>query len=223
MPEPKARIEDQKALEEWLRRYLEHEYFLGRVLAGGSLLLGLGVLAFNFFVIYAVIYLFADLSRSALMLLSLLGLAVLFYAHAHLCRSSPEEPPVAAGAQAEEAAHPPQPEWIRLLFKIIPAILFQGPRLIGCTWQTYLRIETYEKSFNVAGCAAALAELLANYRRVDFQTLQASLPGLDLEALLPQLKQIQGVQFITNLQPPGVTLTDSLREELLSLDIETPS
>jgi hypothetical protein len=209
MSDKPQKLSGPKDLEEWVRHYFETQHLMGRIMAGGMLLPALVVLAFLFFVFYFFFWLFSDdLPRYALLILSFLGLAGLFYAHRQwekiLSKENDEEPAA-------------RPEWQLYALHYGPLILFCGPRLLLKAWRTYLKIETYGTSIDFKGCAAVLAELLANERRIEIIKLQERLPGLDLEALLPQLRQIEGIQFITNLNPPGVLLTPSLRAELQKL------
>jgi hypothetical protein len=61
--------------------------------------------------------------------------------------------------------------------------------------------------------AAVLDHLLEHDHRRSFEQIAAAVPGIDLEGLEPDLRQIEGLVFLTS-DPPGLALGTELRAEM---------
>lgn len=98
--------------------------------------------------------------------------------------------------------------------KMISDILYTGPRMVVGSLKAFLRF-TQRMAIDTSGCARALTLLLQSPGRVPCSDLAEQLAGHDVVRVFSQLQGIDGVVFL-NTDPPAVTLTDELRENLLS-------
>ncbi|CAG0927649.1 hypothetical protein PLCT1_00443 [Planctomycetaceae bacterium] len=82
----------------------------------------------------------------------------------------------------------------------------------------HMAFEEFRKAFAIRmldrrSVLASMRLLAERDSRVMWYEFERALPSLPLEALQRQLSLVEGVVFLKN-EPPGATLTDSLREEI---------
>jgi len=109
--------------------------------------------------------------------------------------------------------NPFAPDSVHSFAKTIASILFSGPRLVSASVQL-LQKAVRLLQLDLDGCASVLALLLSRGVRVPFGEIVAAVPGLDPVAVLPQLREIDGVMFLTS-EPRGLALSPELADEIL--------
>lgn len=87
---------------------------------------------------------------------------------------------------------------------------FTGPRLFDWALSSFRQIDTWKK-MDIHSCAAVMWLLLSRPRKVPFEDIQRELDWLNMDAVLPELKQIPGILFL-KAPPPGLSLTQDLRD-----------
>jgi hypothetical protein len=70
-------------------------------------------------------------------------------------------------------------------------------------------------AIDAEGCGEILSFLLERDKRAPLTEIVAAFPGRSLDALFPQLAELQGVLFLKS-EPPGLSLSTDLRREMLS-------
>lgn len=95
-----------------------------------------------------------------------------------------------------------------LLF--ITPMLFESAASVLKHWRRLGRID-------IDRCAKAIAVLHRDLDKITFATLETSLPGQDIAALIGQLWWLDDVQFI-NTGKQGLILTDQARSELAAAE-----
>ncbi len=78
-------------------------------------------------------------------------------------------------------------------------------------WRHRVRLQ----EVNTTHCAAAVAIMMADDRRIPMPELAGNLPGLNPVKLFDDLRYIEGVQILVN-DPPGFALQSDFRSELLA-------
>ena len=99
----------------------------------------------------------------------------------------------------------------KMFLQLIALLLCIGPRLVVLAWdltQQGLRL----KSMNIAGCSAILGKLMKSQSRVAVEDLYRNLRDEDLATTIPQLRDIDGVVFLTS-EPISLTLAPRLRDD----------
>jgi len=91
-------------------------------------------------------------------------------------------------------------------------ILFTGPRLLE--WAMYSFGEARRwKQMDVHSCAAVLWVLTSRPGKVSFDEIRQKLDWLDLEAVLPEMRRLEGVVFLKTA-PAGLSLTQDFRDHI---------
>ena len=91
-------------------------------------------------------------------------------------------------------------------------IMFAGPRLFNWAFGSLGKAKRLQQ-LDTHSCAAVLWALATNPRKVPLEDMQRTVPWLNLEAALPEVRLIPGVlEFQT--PPPGLGLTPELREAI---------
>ncbi len=89
-------------------------------------------------------------------------------------------------------------------------ILFAGPRLLDWSIASF-RERTRLTTVDVHSCASVLWLLLARYKKVSYEEIQAAIPWLDMDNAIPQVMAIPGVVALT-VAPAGLSLTQDMRD-----------
>lgn len=89
-------------------------------------------------------------------------------------------------------------------------ILFTGPRLFDWAIASFRQINTW-KNMDTHSCAAVLWLLLSRPKKVPYDDIQRQLEWLNMDTVLPELRQIPGILFL-QAPPPGLSLTQDLRD-----------
>ena len=105
--------------------------------------------------------------------------------------------------------------------RLVADALLTGPRLVTGAWSCFRKASRLSR-LNAEAGARVLAVLFSRASRCSFSDL-AQLSGVpDPGKTAVQLRDIDGVLFI-DLDPPGLTLTSELRQELAcALDLSVP-
>jgi hypothetical protein len=105
------------------------------------------------------------------------------------------------------------PNTARSQVKVISLILLIGPAMLGLAWRL-ARASLAAWRMDVSTVAVGLAELLIAEKRVSVDELVKKAATLHPPRFLRELLLVDGVILLTS-SDPGVTLTDSLRSEIL--------
>lgn len=205
------------------------DYFYSVVsLASGILLVTLAYYL-GVCVLWAFLFFFASGIPSTLLVRGLAGLFVLlvFYESWRSTRKLFEgysDNPSAGGAALSAALYAAGIGWgprgiiplssgtSRNALRVVADLLCSGPRLLRNTVR-HLRRARARSHADIEGCAQVLGALLAANRRVPLENLHRRFPHIELPIVLEQLSWLGGVVFLKS-PPQGLTLTESLREEL---------
>lgn len=108
--------------------------------------------------------------------------------------------------------NPLAPDTLHTGVKMITDILYSGPRVV--TAAVRLIAECFRlRRVDLGTCGAVLAVLFTSGRKMSFQQIVDAVPGLNPVVVFPQLHEIPGVIFLV-ADPPGLTLSSELREEI---------
>jgi hypothetical protein len=110
--------------------------------------------------------------------------------------------------------NPLAPDSAHSYLKMFVSVLYTGPRLLMGAVHNLRRAKRLA-TIDVDGCAGILSFLLEREKRASLVEIAAAFPGRSLEALFPQLAELQGVLFLKS-EPPGLSLSTDLRREILS-------
>ena len=91
-------------------------------------------------------------------------------------------------------------------------ILFAGPRLLDWAIRSFGEARRW-KQMDVHSCAAVLWVLMSRTGKVSFDEIREKLAWLDLEAVLPEMKRLEGVVFLKTT-PAGLSLTQDFRDQI---------
>jgi hypothetical protein len=224
------------SIDKWVRNRFRVEAAQNLLLALISMVAGLLVLAITFLFTYAIVWFCINFGASAMS--QLLDRKPLHITHAQIfiacsvflgllfignARTSREY------LSSYTLSHPAPPylvlatgiggSLLSLLAnpsasgKMITDILYSGPRLIVGSLKALLR-SAQCMAVDTSGCARALTFLQQSHRRVECSDLAEQLAGHNAVKVFSQLHGLNGVVFL-DTDPPAVTLTDELRENLL--------
>lgn len=102
--------------------------------------------------------------------------------------------------------------------KVVPLVflwvLFTGPRLFDWAFHSFAEARRW-KQMDLDSCAAVLWMLMSQSGKVSFDEIRRQLDWLDPEAVLPELRRVDGVVFL-KAAPAGLSLTQDLRDEIRS-------
>ena len=93
-------------------------------------------------------------------------------------------------------------------------ILFTGPRLFDWAFRSFAEARRW-KQMDLHSCAAVLWILMSQSGKVAFDEIRRQLDWLDLDAVLPEMRRVDGVVFLKTA-PAGLSLTQDLRDEIRS-------
>ena len=216
------------AVESWLRRTQRVEVVLNATLGVCSLAFSVVVLALTAWVTFFVVLMLlirlvaaADLvglrvtlPRWTASALTLGFLALLFAGNARTSREYLGQIP-----RVTWWSSPLGPEIWRTSAKLATDCLFSGPRLVNTAFGGFAKSVRLAR-LDVEPCARVLAALCRRDGRVSFLDLAALLPASNPVRVFPQLRDIEGVVFLT-MEPVGLSLTAELRQELRRLIPQT--
>jgi hypothetical protein len=221
------------AVAKWLRRRMLHEALINAGVAALSFLLGLAVLAFTFwgvcifaFLVYPDKREFASwlydgtASRQMPTVLTIVmaGLVVIlmFVGNAMNRQKPSDELPLGRGAKAQR--NPESSAFI--MGSGIADLLYIGPRMLIAS-VGLLKQAFRQDQLEVDACAEILAVLLSRNSRFSFTELTGQTNLANSLRIYPQLREIEGVVFLKS-DPPGLSLTAELREELFNIWRDEP-
>jgi len=101
---------------------------------------------------------------------------------------------------------------VKVLF--ILWILFTGPRLLDWALSSIREIERL-KQRDTHSSAAVLWTLLSSPKKVPFEQIQLELPWLEMDRVIPEVRQLEGVVYLPTA-PAGLSLTEDLRKAIRS-------
>ena len=101
---------------------------------------------------------------------------------------------------------------VGILTILLTIVLFSVAVLIRNGKRNLLRARDIGDA-NIEACAQVLEVLVSHERAVPFAVIEEELPEIMVDLLLPDLERIDGVLQLAK-EPPGLALTESLREEL---------
>ena len=91
-------------------------------------------------------------------------------------------------------------------------ILFTGPRLLDWAFRSFGEARRW-KQMDIHSCAAVLWVLMSRSGKVSFDEIRQKLDWLDLEAVLPEMRRLEGVVFLKTA-PAGLSLTQDFRDQI---------
>jgi hypothetical protein len=91
-------------------------------------------------------------------------------------------------------------------------VLFTGPRLLDWAFRSFGEARRW-KQMDIHSCAAVLWVLMARSGKVSFDEIWQKLDWLDLEAVLPEMRRLEGVVFLKTA-PAGLSLTQDFRDQI---------
>ena len=97
-------------------------------------------------------------------------------------------------------------------------VLFTGPRLFDWAFRSFAGARRW-KQMDIDSCAAVLWILMAQSGKVSFDEIRRKLDRLDLEAVLPEIRRVDGVVFLKTT-PAGLSLTQDLRDQIRSESVQ---
>jgi hypothetical protein len=211
----------------WLRGTLRKGQFLNTLGALGALLFGLLLVGVFFGLAYAGVWALLrehpPYSHLAGAVAGVLLVSLLFLGNARRRRSQGDLAIISAGRSKDKPfpnfdmrGRPihrlkfPADVWIKDIFLFSgPQMVMTGLRCLGRAWRL--------GGVDVSACAAVLAFLARRDERVAFPDLVPHIPhGHKVPDVLEQMCLIDGVMFLKS-DPPGLSLTSTLREELRRL------
>ena len=210
-----------ESIREWLQRKARNESLWNFLTAVGALFLSVVVLALTFYFSFFTIFL---ASIKILAVLELLGyhislrpqvigvmtvffLILLFIGNARTSREYLGDLP-----RVWWTSNPLSPATANAVGKIITDLLYSGPRLANATVSLF-RTSVRLVKLDVGSCARIIGILSSRTGRVSFIEMARLIPGCNPLVVFPQLRDIEGVVFLTK-DPAGLSLTADLREEL---------
>lgn len=222
------------AIEAWVRKTMRSRAWADSALAVAALLGGLvalGVTCFAAFFVLSLLLFFLPWEVPAPGLWAKIGTAVFvglafvesLRSRRRLFEGYADEPSPAGVALSAGLwtvgmgwgpmrALPLAPATSRNLFRAAADIVCVGPRLLASALRLVRRVRAASR-VDRAACARILRFALEAPGRLSFRQLKASAPDLDLPSVLGGLRWLEGVIFLER-DPPGLTLSESLREEL---------
>ncbi len=216
-------------IREWLGRKTRAKACVNFALAAVYALLGLILLFITFWAVYGVMWYICfsfelDVPGQHLtrLLVSAGVLVLLFIGNATTSRRYLEDLSFTTGTVDKKVfvipgmgsnINPLAPDSAHSFVKVITSILFSGPRLVTASVRRLKRALRLLR-LDLDGCASVLALLLSRPSRVPFGEIVAGVPGLDAVAVFPQMREIDGVMFLTS-DPPGLSLSPELADDLL--------
>jgi hypothetical protein len=212
------------AISEWFQTRVKTER---RLCIGSAVVISLAsfiVLGFTFGVLYAGLSMYLSQSPRLLLILSMGGVALLFFLNARTDPTYLNDLSFSTGTFDNKIVrfgkysniNPLAPDSAHSSIKIIASILFQGPRLATHAFKMASRANRLTQ-LNSNDCCTVLTFIMKSEQRTNFSTLRTQFPSLDIsDELIADLRQIPGV-VVLNSPEPGFTLTESLRDELKAL------
>ncbi len=216
------------ALREWLSKKTKQEAGLCYLGAAGLFVVGGFVVYVTYWIIYFFIWLFVcswlDLSNQMVSILSGIVTGLLFVSYFFDDLDSLEEyefetgPDVRmkvkiAGALGHGwAAGFMGPKTSRSTIRMFASILLIGPGIVATAGRLLQRGRRLRK-FDVDNGSRILTALSKAGKGVSFADLFQKYPTMRPQTILEQLRDIDGVVFLST-EPQGLTMTDSLREEI---------
>jgi len=225
---------ENSAFKKWLKRRVAREAAANVFLASLALAASVVVLGITFFFSYAVVWFGFNLgvasfsrllfnssvhiSHPMILLVCWVFVVLLFIGNARTSREyldtlpkrnyvpSASMPGGVFGALGTLLAYPGASA------RMITDLLFTGPRLVVVAWGALKKALRLVR-MDIEGCSRVLAVLGSSDSRVSCDELAELSAVPDADRVLSQLRDIDGVVFLS-LEPPGLTLTSELREEL---------
>ena len=214
--------------EAWLRQKGQRDSLLCALGAVGLALLGIALVYFTFWVVYAVVWFGFDwithLSHSTRLIVSGVVVVALFIGNATTDRRYLDKLDFEMDASAKfvrRAAIVTGYGWLSVMagpksmhsfVKVLTSLLFVGPRLFTAAYhfaRKLLRIRARDD----ASISSVLDSLFTAGKRVPFTELVQKHPELDSDATIEDLHDIDGILFLTS-EPPGMSIGSELRNEL---------
>jgi len=222
-------MNDSASVARWLRVKANREAGWAVLGGVGLLLLGIVGVVLTLGIIYAVVWFGFEwiwpLSFPIRLLISLAIVVLLFVGNATTDREYLQSYSFSVGTASKKAVtfwvprvgvvsnvNPIAPDSAHSYVKIVTDALYFGPRLVSDSVGLFLKANRLRR-LDVDGCSAVIARLLARDRRVSFTELAESLPGIRAEKIFPQLRDLEGILFLSS-DPPGMSLGTELRREL---------
>lgn len=106
-----------------------------------------------------------------------------------------------------------KPETMRSTVKILGAIPLAGPQLAAAGIEAMKRAGRLQ-NLDIPGCAAVIALFLGQVKRFSFEEICRHLPQVDARKVLPQLGNLEGVDYLQG-DPPEVTLAADFRDDFV--------
>lgn len=224
-------MDDRTRIANWLRRRNRIAACFFALGAAGSLLVGLIALVVTWWGIYLALWVglgwFMELTHFSRSVTATVLVVLLFPANAWTDRRQLESFTFTSGTASRQVVgfvipmvgygstiNPLTPDSLGSFAKAIALLLFLAPRFLTAAVQWCLLARRL-LSMDVPGVADLLAYLAGNAKRVSFKSIiRAREPGTDLQSILPQLREVDGVLFLLQSDPPGLSLSLELREEL---------
>lgn len=216
---------------DFLRKKIGASVWLHLLGAAGLLPLSALVLFATFWFVYAVIWFGFDWlfphSHATRLWISGLILVLLFIGNARTDRSYLESysfttgttsnkivtidvPGVGAGSNVNPLA----PDTAHSYVKMIVSLLYTGPRTLTAAYRLCARALRM-RALDIEACAAVIAFLKTKDARVEFKEACQSIPkGKNVSEVLEQLREFDGIMFLTSSEPAGLSLTSEFRKEL---------
>ena len=207
---------DFETVKAWLEK-LVHRQIRNRSLAGMlGLILAPVAVAVASASIYALCWVFTSrggVANHPLCIWTTLGIIpCLFIANRFTPKRNLMEERMADGVDGSLAGHYASRQTAKLYFFLW--IMFTGPRLLD--WALYCFREVKRlKQLDTHSCAGVIWVLLSRPKKVPLDDIQLELPWLDMPAVLPQLRGLEGVVYLPT-PPEGLSLTEDLRKAIRS-------
>ena len=103
------------------------------------------------------------------------------------------------------------PKNVQSVIKIVSTIILSGPRLITLAWRFLLKAKRL-KTMKTGSCAKIISLLIKQQTRISLSELYDQNSEIDLQTVIPQLQDIDGVVFLLE-EPPGLSVAPRLLQD----------
>jgi hypothetical protein len=209
----------------WLKNYVRKQGRLRVMFGTLALIGGIVILAMTWSIIYwrcAYIFKQFNVSQQWLSpLIATLVILLLFWGNARTSREYLSQYKVVTGTASDTVVgfganiNPLAPETIGIFTKIIATILFIGPSLVVTAYRMFRKAGQLYR-LDIPSCAAVIELLERVDKKMPYQQIVESIPGMDASIVFNQLRDIEGVLFLEK-EPTGLILSNDLKADLKKL------
>jgi hypothetical protein len=227
-------MSDVELIADWLRRRnrtAANYYLLG---AAAMLLLGLVALAITWWVVYLVVWVgfgwLVELAHTGRTIVACVVVVLLFPLNAFTDRRELEQFSFTTGTAHGQPVsfyiptvgmgstiNPLAPDSFLSFTRALATLLLIGPRLVTAAFQMAV-LAMRLRVMDWHGVAEVLAFLASRDNRAPFKSIVRTIPPEhDVQTVLNQLREVDGVMYLLHSEPTGVSLSTELRGELRQL------